>query len=156
MFIKLLLWAEGVISAPHFYISGYLEEHKDLYIDTMRNVSETADWERWCVFFLNAVEQQAIKNLEIAESIQQLYSEMKTVFSDVLSSRWSVVALDFVFTNPVFRNNKFTGSSGIPAPTAARFVKMLLQKRLLVTKQPPSGRRAALYSFEPLMQVVRV
>jgi Fic family protein len=51
MLITLLLWAEGVISAPHFYISGYLEEHKDLYIDTMRNVSETADWERWCVFF---------------------------------------------------------------------------------------------------------
>ncbi|MCK5663402.1 MAG: Fic family protein, partial [Thiotrichaceae bacterium] len=52
MLITLMLWSSGTISAPHFYISGYLEENKDLYIDTMRNVSKNGDWESWCVFFL--------------------------------------------------------------------------------------------------------
>ena len=40
----------------------------------------------------------------IAESISSLYEEMKQVFSDSLASKWSMTALDFVFTNPVFRN----------------------------------------------------
>jgi len=156
MLITLMLWSSKTISAPHFYISGYLEDHKDLYIDTMRNVSEHDDWESWCIFFLEAVEQQAIRNLSIAENIRALYEEMKIVFSDVLSSKWNVNALDFVFTNPVFRNNRFTANSGIPAASAARFTRILLENDLITTIEEASGRRPALYSFEPLMQLVRV
>jgi hypothetical protein len=43
----------------------------------MRKVSEHGDWEIWCSFFLEAVEQQAIRNLAIAENIRTLYEEMK-------------------------------------------------------------------------------
>ena len=156
MLITLMLWSLGTISAPHFYISGYLEDNKDLYIDTMRKVSEHGDWESWCYFFLGAVEQQAIRNLSIAEDIRTLYEEMKSVFSDALSSKWSLNALDFVFTNPVFRNNKFTTKSGIPTASAARFTRVLLEKNLILTFEEASGRRPALYSFEPLMKLVRV
>lgn len=156
MLITLMLWSSGVISAPHFYISGYLEEYKDQYIDMMRNVSKNGDWTNWCIFFLKAVEQQAIRNLEIAENIRALYDKMKHEFSDVLASKFSVNALDYVFTNPVFRNNKFTSQSGIPSSTAARFTRVLLEKGLLSTLEEPSGRRPALYIFEPLMQLVRV
>jgi Fic family protein len=156
MLITLLLWSSGTISEPHFYVSGYLEEHKDEYIDTMRNVSENNDWEAWCIFFLNAIEKQAVRNLEIAESIKSLYEEMKHVFSDTLSSKWSVNALDYIFTNPIFRNNRFTSKSGIPGPTAARFTRMLLDKELLRTIEESSGRRPALYAFEPLLKLVRV
>lgn len=156
MLITLLLWSSGMIAAPHFYISGYMEENKKQYIDTMRKVSEKDDWETWCSFFLQAAEHQAIRNLEIAESIKGLYEEMKINFSDVLASKWSVNALDFVFANPVFRNNRFTSNSGIPAPTAARFTRLLLEKGLINTLEESSGRRPALYSFEPLMELVRV
>lgn len=155
MFITLLMWASGV-SAPHFYISSYLEEQKDIYINTMRNVSKNGDWTSWVVFFLKAVEQQAIRNLNITEKIHDLYEEMKNEFQAVLASKWSVNALDFVFTNPVFRNNKFTSSSGIKASSAARFTRALSERNLLTKIEEPSGRRAALYIFEPLMQLVRV
>ena len=156
MLITLLLWSTGTISEPHFYISGYLEEHKDEYIDTMREVSKNNNWDSWCIFFLNAIEKQAIKNLEIAEKIKSLYEEMKPIFSDTLSSKWSVNALDYIFTNPIFRNNRFTSKSGIPGPSAARFTRILLEKELLRTIEESSGRRPALYAFEPLLKLVRV
>ncbi len=156
MLITLMLWSSKTISAPHFYVSGYLEENKDLYIDTMRNVSQNGEWENWCIFFLEAIKQQAIRNLTIAENIQDLYEEMKIIFSDVLSSKWSVNALNFVFTNPVFRNSKFAKNSGISPASAARFTRVLLEKNLIVTVEEASGRKAALYSFEPLMELVRV
>ena len=156
MLITLLLWSTKTISEPHFYISGYMEENKDEYIDTMREVSKNNDWEKWCVFFLKAVEKQAIKNLKVAESIKNLYEDMKQVFSDTLSSKWSVTALDYIFTNPIFRNNRFTSKSGIPAPTAARFTRILLDKELIKTIEEAAGRRPALYAFEPLLQMVRV
>ncbi len=156
MLITLLLWSAGLISQPHFYISGYFEEHKDEYIDTMRKVSETDDWTSWCVFFLHAIKSQAEENLRVAEGIRALYESMKGIFGEVLGSRWSVNALDFVFTNPVFRSNKFTSNSGIPSSTAQRFVRVLADKGLLTTLDEASGRRPALFAFEPLMQLVRV
>jgi Fic family protein len=156
MLITLMLWASGTIAEPHFYISGYLEENKDRYADMMRNVSENDDWESWCAFFLEAIEQQAIRNLSISENIRGLYEEMKEVFTDALSSKWSMAALDFVFTNPIFRNNRFTSNSGIPAASAARFTRVLLEKKLITTLEEAAGRRPAMYSFEPLMELVRV
>lgn len=156
MLITLMLWESGSISAPHFYLSEFLEENKDSYINIMRSVSETGNWEEWCSFFLEAVEQQAKRNLEVAERVRSLYENMKQIFAEVLSSKWSVNALDFVFANPVFRNSKFTSQSGIPAPTAARFTRALLDKGIIVPLEESAGRRSALYSFEPLLSLVRV
>jgi Fic family protein len=156
MLITLLLWQSGLISAPHFYISGYFEERKDLYVDTMRAVSAKDDWTSWCILFLEAIEAQAIRNLVIAENVRALYERMKQEFSNVLASKWSVSALDYVFTNPVFRNNRFTHHGGIPPASAARFTRVLLENNLLRTLEEPSGRRSALYAFEPLLELVRV
>lgn len=156
MLITLMLWKSGIISAPHFYISGYFEEHKDEYIDNMREVSRTGNWTPWCKFFLTAVEAQAKRNLQKAEDIRKLYEEMKVVFSDVLSSKYSVQALDFVFTNPIFKNSKFTKDSLVPSQTAHNFSRTLLEKGYLKEIRPASGRRAATYAFEPLLRLVRV
>lgn len=156
MLITLFLWKQGILSQPHFYISGYLEENKSQYLGMMRKVSQTNDWEGWIQFFLVAVEKQAVKNLEVAESIRDLYEQMKINFNDFLSSKWSIIVLDFIFTNPIFRNNKFTRSTEIPAATAASITKKLIENDYLVLKEEAAGRRSALFSFEPLMRIVRV
>ncbi len=154
--ITLMLWKSGLISSPHFYVSGYFEENKELYIDKMKNVSKDNDWTDWCKFFLEAVEKQAIKNLKIAEEIKNLYDEMKEIFRENLSSKYHDKALDFVFTNPIFRNTKFINNSGIPTSTAYGFIKALLEDGLLRIVEEAAGSRPALYSFEPLMRIVRV
>ncbi|MGJ7030645.1 Fic family protein [Niabella hirudinis] len=123
MLITLFLWQQQMISAPHFYISGYLEEHKEAYISRMRDVSKTGNWEQWCAFFLTAVKEQATQNLEIAEQISRLYEDMKLRVSETLASK---------------------------------FIKKLLDEGLLYLQQEAAGRKPALYSFEPLMWLVRV
>lgn len=158
MIITLMLWNSGVISAPHFYVSSYLEENKDLYIDSLKAVSQSGAWTEWCVFFLDVIEKQAQRNLKIAEEISELYEKMKLVFEEKLGTRWHLRALDFVFSNPIFRNNKFTDTdkSGIPSSTAARFSRTLQENGLIVPLEGGAGRRPALYAFEPLLKLVRV
>jgi Fic family protein len=156
MLITLMLWSLNLISEPHFYMSPYLEENKDLYIDTMRNVSENDNWDDWCVFFFKAVESQAIRNLTVAEEIFSLYEEMKIQFSEVLSSKWSVQVLDFVFTNPIFKNNKLAKLPGISPQSAHRFTKALLNEGIIRVVSESSGRRGATYAFESLLVLVRV
>lgn len=156
MLITLMLWAGGAISAPHFYISRYFEDHKAGYVRAMRDVSAENAWDDWCLFFLTAVKEQAVHNLEVATQIRSLYEDMKGRFAEILASKWSVAALDYVFTNPVFRNSQFTHQAGIPPQTAARFSRLLLQEGLLQSVVEAAGRRSAIYRFEPLLELVRV
>lgn len=155
MLITLLLWQFGLISQPHFYISAYLEEHRNEYTSIMRNVSASGAWDEWCRFFLEAVIAQAERNLAIAEAIQSLYEEMKARFVDVLSSKYAILTLDFVFTNPIFRNSSLAAQTDIPPATSSRMTSRLEKEGLLYTLENASGSRPALYSFEPLMEIVR-
>ena len=112
-------------------------------------------WVEWIAFFLAALEAQARQNLDKAEQIRSLYEDMKRRFAELLSSKWAITVLDFVFTRPIFRNNTFTGRSGIPEATAHKLTKILSDAGLLRTLDPASGRRPALYAFEPLLALVR-
>jgi Fic family protein len=155
MLIPLMLWKQGALSEPYFYMSAYFEQRKDDYIDKMRDVSAHGAWTDWIAFFLEALEAQALTNLKKAEDVRSLYESMKEPFRQRLSSKWSTAALDYVFTRPVFQNNAFTKRSGIPAGIAHRFVRGLSDAGLLKTLVPSSGRRPALYAFEPLIALVR-
>lgn len=156
MLITLMLWRGGAITAPHFYISRYFEHYKDDYIASLRNVSAAGDWDDWCSFFLTAVAQQATRNLEAANAIRDFYEEMKHRFAELLGSKHSVAALDYLFTWPVFSNSRFTHEAGIPPATAGRFTRELVRTGLLQTVRAAAGRRSAVYRFEPLMERVRV
>ena len=156
MLITLMLWQSKAISAPHFYISGYFEEHKERYTELMRQVSQTGNWNEWCQFFFEAIYWQAGHNLKIAQNIHALYEEMKSIFTETLSSKHSLAVLDFVFTYPVFRNSRLSELTNIPPATANRFTKALLEKGILSLKEEASGRKSALYSFEGMMELVRV
>lgn len=156
MLIPLNLWQKGQIHAPHFYISGALEERREEYLDRLRAVSSDDDWTGWIVFFLEVIEQQAHANIAITDKIAALYDGMQEQFRDLLQSQWSPVALDFVFGRPVFRNSAFTASAGIPAATAHRISRVLIENGILTVVAPSSGRRAALLAFQPLLELVRV
>lgn len=156
MLITLMLWHGKAIAAPHFYISRYFEDHKDEYLDRLRRVSSENDWDGWCEFFLTAVEQQAIDNVETAQAISDFYDDMKPRFIELLASKYAVAALDYLFTNPVFSNSRFTRNAGIPPQTAARFTRVLLRESLLQVVREAAGRSPAIYRFEPLMKRVRV
>ena len=156
MLITLYLWKAGIISQPHFYISKYFEIHKEEYIDLMREVSEKNIWNNWIKFFLRAVKEQAEDNLKIAEEIRTLYEKLKNDFSELLASKWSMEVLDFIFTYPVFRNNKFISNTKMPPATAGNIIKKLIKEGYIIVKEPASGRTPALYSFETLLKLVRV
>jgi len=158
MLITLMLWSSGVISTPHFYISRYMEEHKAEYIERMRQVSSNNDWNGWILFFLTAIEAQADHNLMLTQQIKQLYQSMKQVFSESTGSKYAMTLLDFVFTQPIFSIKQISKKSGIPTASVNRFIKSLQanNKELIHIVREPAGRRAALYAFNPLLEIIRV
>jgi len=155
LLITLLMWKFGLIHKPHFYVSAYFETNKEAYIELMRNVSKKDDWTGWVEFFLGAIAEQADANLTTASRITSLYEEMKKPFREISGSKWSMAAQDCIFESPVFKNSQLTRRSGMPKHVATRITRLLHENGLLREVRPASGRRAALYLFEPLMSIVR-
>jgi Fic family protein len=156
MLITLMLWHYKIISNPYFYISDYMENNKDIYIDTMRNVSKNNDWDSWCIFFCQAINIQAKKNLEITKNILSLYEDLKLKFPKILQSTKSIAVLDYIFKNPIFRNSKLRDHLDVSPPTSLRFVNKLVENKLLNIIEQPSGQTSGLYRFEALMRIVRI
>lgn len=156
MLITLMLWKLRIISQPSFFVSGYFEIHKDEYIERMRAVSANGDWSGWTIFFLQAMHAQASLNIQTADRIFALHGEMRERFRVVLNSQFHDQALDFVFASPVFRNDRFVDRSGIPASSARSLSRRLVEAGLLRTIEPSAGRRAALYAFDPLLDILAI
>lgn len=155
LLITLLLWKFGLIHKPHFYISAFFEENKHDYISLMRTVSRDGDWTSWVAFFLEAIAKQAEINLKTAQKIMALYEEMKSPFRDISGSKWHLAAQDGIFESPIFKNRQLIKRTGMPKHVATRITRLLHESNFLRELRPASGRRGAIFVFEPLMEIVR-
>ena len=153
LIVPLYMVAKGLLEAPHFYISGFLDQHRDEYYERLQAVSRDGDWTGWSEFFLKAVEEQANTNLARARSILALYDELKDWVIDETRSQYGVRALDWIFGRPIFRSSDFVGNSGIPRPTASRLLRMLRDGKVLDVLREARGRRPALLAFSRLLRV---
>ncbi len=153
LIVPLYMVAKGLLEAPHFYISGFLEQHRDEYYERLLAVSRDDDWTGWSEFFLTAVTEQANVNLVRARSILTLYNELKEWVVDRTHSQYSVRALDWIFEKPIFRSSDFVGNSGIPTPTASRILRVLRDSDMLTVLSEGRGSRPALLAFARLLRL---
>jgi Fic family protein len=153
MLIPLFLYQAGIIQQPMFYISAYLESHRDEYYEHLLCVSRDNDWNGWCAFFLKVVQIQAEGNLSKAQAILNLYNRMKIRFADLTHSQYAIHALDWVFERPIFKSSDFARSSSIPTPTAKRILTLLKDDGILKEILSGSGRRAATFAYPELLNI---
>lgn len=153
LLIPLFLFERKILSRPNFYVSAFLEANRDEYYARLRAVSSSGDWSGWIKFFLHAVREQALQNVQKAEAILALYSERKDWVVTVTRSQYSVRALDFFFSRPIFETTEFIRRSGIPEATARRMLRVCRDEGLLAELQPASGQTPALFAFSNLLNI---
>lgn len=153
LIVPLFLYANGLLSRPNFYLSDYLESHRDEYYERLLAVSRDGDWTGWVEFFLRALIAQAQANQTKAQAIHTLYRERKGWITDVTHSQYGVRALDWMFARPIFKTSDFTETADIPQPTAKRILRVVRENGLLTELQPASGRRAAILAFSELLNI---
>jgi Fic family protein len=153
LLVPLFLVEKRLLSSPNFYISAFLEANRGEYYDRLLAVSRDDDWTGWCAFFLRAVVQQAETNEARARSILELYRTRKEWITAEIRSLYGVRALDWFFSQPIFKTSDFVTSSGIPKPTANRILLAARRGGLLAEFRPGGGRRAAILSFPELLTI---
>ncbi len=153
LLVPLFLVDKKLLTAPNFYISAFLEAHRDEYYERLLAVSRDGDWTSWCAFFLTALLEQARANEAKAKAILELYRAKKDWIAEQTRSQYAVRALDWFFRLPVFRTSDFVSAAGIPKPTAERIVRVVRDQGLLREIRAGQGRRPAILAFVELLSI---
>ncbi len=154
LLIPLFLYQKGVLSTAGFYLSEYLDAHRDEYYGRLAAISDAGDWTGWVAFFLDAIEAQARRNGDRVRKMRALYDRMKTRAVELTRSQHALAALDALFYSPIFQTSDFVARSGIPKQSALPMLRTLRTAGILVPVREASGRRAAILAFPELLDIV--
>ncbi len=153
--IPLFLWCKGLISAPMFYISEYFDENRDQYVDNLRRITNGGDWERWILFFLDAVQIQAKRNNEKAAQVIDLYKQMQDRIVELTKSPQAMKVLNSLFITPIMKPSEFIKLSGLEPKSAHRIISKLKSEKILKTIQKHSGGSSEVLVFDELYKLIR-
>jgi len=153
--IPLFLHEKGLLSRPMFYLSDWLEARRDEYVRLLRELGQSeGSWNRWIIFFLTGMEQQAAANTEKARAIIALYNRLKAQIIDLTHSQYGIPLLDQIFNRPVFRSTQLQFTPRSPSRAAiAKLLGTLNKAGIVKIIKKGSGRRPAVYAFTELINL---
>lgn len=151
LLIPLFLFQKSSLGSPMFYLSEYLEAHRELYYARLRAISQEGDWTGWIEFFLEAIIRQAQNNIDRVQHILSLYEDMKRRLEELTRSQYTIRILDALFDRPVFQSSDFIARTGIPKQTALPFLRKMREAGILHPLREQSGRRSAILAFKELL-----
>ncbi|MBX9897056.1 MAG: Fic family protein [Qipengyuania sp.] len=154
MLIPLILYKRKTLFRPMFYMSEYLEEHREEYYDRLLAITSRGDWQGWISFFLEAMIVQAIANTDKVRRIRDLYEETKKTVVDITHSQFAIGAVDALFAQPVISSVRFGQSGGFAnRVTANNMLRQLDIHGVIRRIRAGSGRTPATYAFPALINI---
>ena len=155
--IPLFLYQKRALSQPMFYLSEYLESHREEYYERLKAISATKDWNGWIAFFLRAITEQAGQNGTRVLAIKNLYEEMKIAIHETTRSQYTVHLLDAIFSKPIFKTSelsqRLSEDHGIHEKTAPALLRQLRDAGILHELQAGRGRRSSTLCFPRLINL---
>lgn len=153
--IPIFLYEKRLLSQPVFYLSEYLEEHREIYVEKLRVLgSAEGAWNQWIQFFLGGLIQQAQANVSKARKIHELYEELKQEILSLTHSQYAVPLLDNMFQQPVFRSSRIAAESNMPSrPMVWSMLGKLKRAGILKTVTVGRGPHAEVLALARLVNL---
>ena len=155
MLIPLFLFEKSILSRPLFYLSAYLESHREAYVGKLRQLGLKPEaWNDWIAFFLTAVDEQARLNSQKARAMIELYSELKVKVISLTHSQFAVPLLHSMFEKPIFRSSHLKTKAGMPSyPMTSALLGKLKSAGILKVVRKGSGPRPQILALAELINL---
>ena len=155
LLIPLFLYDKKLLHRPMFYMSEYLETHRNLYYDYLLGISENNQWQEWIEFFLKAIISQAEVNTVRAKKINALYEQLKPEFQKATHSQFAVSILDAFFHRPIVDASSILRLTKIKnRVTLNNILKKLTETGLIKLHKQGQGRRPNVYALPSLARII--
>lgn len=152
LMIPLYLISHGLLEKPSLYMSDFFERNRASYYDALMKVRIGNDLTHWLLFFLNGVEQTAIKGRDVFRQVLHLRADFdRQVLTMGKRGGLASRLLTLIYRKPVLTAKDVQTELGISTPTANALVKVFLEKSLL--KELTGQQRGRVYVCEPYLKV---
>jgi len=130
LIITLMLYQRGLLPQPFLYTSSYFNRHRDEYIDRLFSVSTGGEWEKWLVFFLTAITEQAEEAFIRSKKLLKLQEEYRERYQDARSE--TILRLVYeLFENPFITVSRARERLDVAYPTANTAINTLVDDGVL-------------------------
>ena len=154
LFIPIFLYTKKLLSRPMFYLSEYLEAHRQNYYDKLLFISEKDDWQGWIEFFLEVVVKQSKANIKKSKKILDLYEKLKLKFIKTTHSQFAIPLLDVFFQKPIVDSSTALKMANIGnRVTGNELLRKLEKQKLIRLIVKGSGRKPNIYIIPELINI---
>ena len=130
----LYLCMEKMIDLPVIYLSKYILEHKNDYYRFLREVTETAAWENWVIYMLEAIKQTSHITLDKVNAIYESYlatiEKVKTEAPEIYSRELIEVIYNQPYSKIAILEEKKIASRN----TASKYLRKLEKLGILASE----------------------
>lgn len=152
LMIPLYLISHGLLEKPSLYMSDFFERNRASYYDALMGVRISNDLTHWLLFFLNGMEQTAIKGRDVFKEILSLRSEVEKLALG-LGKRAELATkfLTVLYRNPIVSAKEVEEALEIATPTANALLKTFKELDILVEVTGLQRRR--IYVFDKYLNL---
>jgi Fic family protein len=150
--IPLYLYDNKFIDAPNFFISDTLEKDKHKYYKLLNDTRFKDNWNEWIKFFIESVNTQAIKNIDMLEKINTVYENDINKAKALIKNNNIITIIDMMYQNPIFNANKMAELTGIAGSTCRKYLNILEDANIIYSDNKP--RNKTYYNYN-LLDILR-
>lgn len=132
LIISLYLLSQNLLTFPMLYPSGYFEKNKDSYIKALSDVDSNENWRDWLMYFLVAMEKQALLSMDIALNIHNVFEEAKTLIEKERANINIIRVLEFSFKKLYLTSTLVNKDLGISRASSDRYLSTLAKRGILL------------------------
>lgn len=151
--IPLYLYDNKLIHSPNLFISETLEKDKHKYYRLLNGTRKSKEgWNEWIKFFLESVNKQTLKNIDIIEEIDKLYEKDLDKAMNVINSTNVVDLIKCMFQRPIFDVKTISSLTGIPDTTCRRYLSTLEEGKIIYSDNKIRNKKYYYYNLLDLLR----
>jgi Fic family protein len=121
----LQLIQSGLLDYPVLYISSFINEHRNLYYESLLNVTIQNDLKNYINYMLNGFFNQATATRATLAQMNSLFQTIRDQVKRENSKIFSVELIEAIFSTPILTPTVLAEKIGIHYTTASRHLKIL-------------------------------
>lgn len=146
LLIVLQLVADGVLQEPMLYPSLFFKKHRALYYELLNAVRMHGDWERWLMFFAEAVEVTATQAVATANALLALVNADREAIARLGRATPSALAVHHALQRqPINTSNALVKTTSLTAATVNKSLAHL--ERIGIVGELTNQKRGRVFSY---------
>lgn len=126
----LYLTQQGLLTLPVLYLSEYIINHKADYYQLLSAVREEQDWNGWCQWLLNGVEETAINTIDKITKINDIMRRYKNEIREEFPF-YSQDLINVLFRYPYTKIDFIENELNVHRNTASHYLDSLVDAKYL-------------------------